>query len=125
MKEKQALATDLIGLGVNNSSNNIGPDEEKRDSLTVKRTIPANDRPVSFVQELDESAQQSDDEEAEETEEEMTKRQTTPETVSKTTITSTTVLKNPKKQQTTPSTSSVSISEEDIRKELPNLPRMT
>lgn len=123
MKEKQALATDLIGLGVTNSSNNIGQDEKKRDSLTVKKTIPSNDRPVSFVQELDESAQQSDDEEGQE-DEQVAKRQPTPETVSKTTITSTTILKNPKKQRNT-STDSVSISEEDIRKELSNLPRKT
>lgn len=127
------MVTDLIGLGVNNGQEVEQQQQQKneKDSLPIK-SIPPNDRPMSFVQELDESAQQSDDDEDEQQQQrdEVQKKQETqsqsasnqsvaPESATtKTTITTTTVLKLPNK-----SPSSRSIPEEDIRKEFPNMPR--
>ena len=112
--------TDLIGLG--EIKNGDQKQHQENDAVPVK-TLP-NDRPMSLVQELDESAQQSDDDYEERPAGEAKKepvpqspRTTTPETA-KTTIKTTTVLKVPRQ-----STSSQSIPEEDIRKEFPNLPR--
>lgn len=118
------MVTDLIGLGVNNSKGHHYDEQQEKaereegkrlHSLTVTTAtaIPSSDRPMSFVQELDESAQQSEDEQEE---------ATAPETISKTTITTTTVLKSSPK---TTSNSSKSISEDEIRKDFPNLPRKT
>lgn len=114
--------TDLIGLGVNKQDVVTGGVEkqQKDDARSnLPLPIPTNDRPMSLVQELDESAQQTDDEDEQENGQEQKK--TVPEVATtKTTIKTTTVLKIPK-----PSSSSKSISEEEIRKELPNLPRKT
>lgn len=91
-------------------------------------SIPSNDRPMSLVQELEESATQKDDDElVEESEIDLTQKLSKltelpelPETVSRTTITSTTVLKVRKQP-----TSRESLSEEDKKKQFPNLPRKT
>lgn len=121
--------TDLIGLGVNKkdvATTSDGQREGENKSLT-SLPIPTNDRPMSLVQELDESAIQTDEDDEEGGAQQHQKKKVpevnpTPETVqaTKTTIKSTTVLKIAK-----PSTSSKSISEEDIRKEFPNMPRKT
>lgn len=93
-------------------------------------SIPTNDRPMSLVQELDESAVQSDGDEEEmenngaqvqQTQPKAMKREESPPaaTTVKTTIKTSTVVKgqNP--------TTSRSISVEEIQKECPNLPRKT
>lgn len=129
LKEKQPLATDLIGLGLSKANNDANDQESKVDlaSITANQiSIPTSDRPMSFVQELDESAIQTDDDDDDEEETQATtvkpssvkpQAAATPEAITKTTIKTTTVLKIPKQH------SSKSISEEEIRKELPNLPR--
>lgn len=115
--------TDLIGLGEIKNGDQKQPEYHQENDAVPVKTLP-NDRPMSLVQELDESAQQSDDDyeerqagEAKKEQVPQSPRTTTPETV-KTTIKTTTVLKVPRQ-----STSSQSIPEEDIRKEFPNLPR--
>lgn len=122
--------TDLIGLGVNKkdvATTSDGQREKEEGKSLTSLPIPTNDRPMSLVQELDESAIQTDEDDEEGGAQQQQKKKVpevapTPETVqaTKTTIKSTTVLKIAK-----PSTSSKSISEEDIRKEFPNMPRKT
>lgn len=125
-----APVTDLIGLGVNKkdvATTSDGQREKEEGKSLTSLPIPTNDRPMSLVQELDESAIQTDEDDEEGGAQQHQKKKVpevnpTPETVqaTKTTIKSTTVLKIAK-----PSTSSKSISEENIRKEFPNMPRKT
>lgn len=107
---------DLIGLGIHPKDDNTKDRAEGEDARLLPAAIPTSDRPMSFVQEECESPTEKDlpppplPEKA--------PRTAAAVAVADETKSTTTVLKVPK-----PSSSNRSISEDEIRKEFPDLPR--
>lgn len=111
-------APDLISLGLRGLGDSVKDEsaEEARKPQQLPLVIPTSDRPMSFVQELEESESGPEEEEAAVKPSEAPKVE---EIKTKTTIKSTTVVKMPRQSNS----SSCSISEEEFRKEFPNMPR--